>query len=343
MTSSPTKETSLVPRPGNTPASPKTPAASTSNPISPPPPNVDGQLANIDGRLSAIEQTLKPSGTDAKLAVIEQLIRDIKPTSLVTTLMPSVIAFIGALGGVLIGGYVNERLQRARLTQEAKIADDKATHEKELASAKAKQDRELSEKQTKLQIGNAVIDWEIKQLSLLYGPLRALLGQSRALYAEMNAALVQQSPLFRLFGGEDGTKKPEFQIQTSSGEWRRFRTVIDIFEVYGQGYGVEVYFDEIVSIGAEMVKVIQQQAGYARAEEKEVIGVFGNYLAHFAVLKAMHEAAKARVGKDPSSKTVPAPSVNISAAFPEVIHVLINQGFNAISEDIEKWRQQAAA
>src|ERR1022692_3850623 len=146
MTSSPTQETSLGPRPGNPPASPKTPAASTSNPISPPPPNVDGQLANIDGRLSAIEQTLKPSGTDAKLAVIEQLIRDIKPRSLVTTLMPSVIAFIGALGGVLIGGYVNERLQRARLTQEAKIADDKATHEKELASAKAKQDRELSEK-----------------------------------------------------------------------------------------------------------------------------------------------------------------------------------------------------
>jgi hypothetical protein len=322
----------------------KAPAAT--KPVSPPEPNAAAQLAAINGRLAAMEQALKPNSVDARLAVIEQLIREMKPSSPFTIALPWVIAFLGGLIGVVIGGFISQRLQGARLKQEAKIADDKAAHEKELATAQAQQDRDLSEKQAKLQIGTAVIDWELKQLSLLYGPLRALLGQSRALYGEMNRVLLKHTDLFRTTDGADG---PEFQIQTSPGEWTRFRTVIHIFEVYGKGFGVETYFDEIVLIGAQMVKIIQQNAGYARAEEKELMVIFGKYLAHFAVLKSMHEAARAKL--NPSSPDAgsgaatqsPAPEVNISAAFPDVIHVLINQGFEAITADIEHWRNRAAA
>jgi hypothetical protein len=133
------------------------------------------QLTAIEGRLAAIEQTLKPPGLDSRLAGIEQLIRGLKPSPLFTTLLPSVVAFIGALAGVWIGGLSAERLQKARLEQDEKVAEKKSA-----------QDMALSERQAKLQIGNAVIEWEIKQLSLLYGPLRALLGQSLALYSEMN-------------------------------------------------------------------------------------------------------------------------------------------------------------
>jgi hypothetical protein len=48
-----------------------------------------------------------------------------------------------------------------------------------LKAKKAAQDLALSHRQAKLEIGSAVVDWEIKQLSLLYGPLRALLDNPR--------------------------------------------------------------------------------------------------------------------------------------------------------------------
>ena len=336
-----------VPSLGKKSASTKTAAPQVSDSSSLPVPRLNDQFATVEGRLAVIEQALN-TNIDAKLAVIEQSIRDIKPTPLVTTLIPSFIALIGALAGVLIGGYVNERLQRDRLNQETKIAADKAVHENELASAKAQQDRELSEKQAKLQIGNAVIEWEFKQLSLLYGPLRALLGQSLALYGEMNRVLLKHTDSFRTIDAPDRPDGREFQIRVSQDEWSRFRTVIHIREVYGKGLGVETYFDEIVLIGGKMVQIIQQHAGYARAEENELMGIFGKYLAHFAVLKSMHDAVAAKLSssspEDSAIATPPsAPDVNLSAAFPHTIHDLINQGFDAITADIQQWRRRAAA
>jgi hypothetical protein len=240
-------------------------------------------------------------------------------------LLPSVIAFCGALFGVYIGGRNAEKLQNARL----------------------KQDTEAAEKKARLDIASAVVEFEIKQISLLYGPLRAFLGQSEALYREMNKVLLTRAnTLFRVI--EVAGERPEFQIQEAPGRWVRFRTVLHIFEVYGKGYEVEAYFDEIVAIGAEMVKIIHEQAGYARAEEEDLMTVFSKYLAHFAVMKAMHDAAKARVSpQTPAVQGAPVvphtPGVNPSAAFPYAIHPLINQGFEAISSDIRQWRQRAAA
>jgi hypothetical protein len=302
-------------------------------------PNPAPELTVIENRLAAIEQTLSRTNIDARLAEIQAAVNKLSPPSLLTTLMPALIAALAGLTGVFIGSIGNERLQKARLGQEAI-----------LANSKAQQERELSEKQAKLQIGSAVIDWKLKQLSLLYGPLRALLGQSLGLYREMNEALVAaHADKFRFIESGTDPDKKQFQIQTSPGNWTRFRTVIHIFEVYGHGFGVETYFDEIVSIGAQMVKIIQEHAGYARAQEKDLMGVFGKYLAHFAVLKAVHEAAKAKAAAEKAAGTgepstfAPPLQVNLSAVFPEVIHTLINQGFDALTADIEQWHQKAVA
>ena len=86
-----------------------------------------------------------------------------------------------------------------------------------IAEVKAKQDRDLSEQHAKLQIGQAVVEWELKQSSLLYGPMRALLRQSVTMYRQMNQALVSRNGnRFRL---SDTERHPDgwgvFQIQTS--------------------------------------------------------------------------------------------------------------------------------
>lgn len=296
------------------------------------------ELTAIEARLTAIEQTLSRTSIDSRLTEIREAVDKLKPSSLFTIVLPSLIAALAGLAGVLIGSYGNERLQKVRLAQEAV-----------LANAKAQQERDLSERQAKFEIGTAVIDWELKQLSLLYGPLRALLGQSFGLYREMNEVLLAHKDKFRLIPIPTATDpdRKEFQIQASPGNWTRFRTVIHISEVYGHGFGVDTYFDEIVSIGAQMVKIIQQHAGYARAQEKDLMGVFAKYLAHFAVLKAVHKAAIGKSGPErangsPSAPTpTPALQVNLSAVFPEVIHDLINQGFEALTVDIDQWHQKA--
>jgi hypothetical protein len=88
--------------------------------------------------------------------------------------------------------------------------------------------------------------------------------------------------------GQNAEHGEEFQIRAPTQEWERFRRVMHIDQVYGQAFGVETYFDEIVSIGARIVTIIEQHAGYARPEEEQLMNVFAKYLAHFAVLKHLH-------------------------------------------------------
>jgi hypothetical protein len=238
----------------------------------------------LEQRLDSIDQTIRESDVDSRLADIEKALKDVKRPSMLSTILPAIIAAIAAIVGVFMGGFVNDRLQRARLAQEEKVANAKADQETRLAEAKAKQERELSEKQAKLQIGNAVVEWQLKQLYLLYGPVRALLGQSFGLYRQMNTVLQHaDSKRFRFIKvpearGQNAEYGEEFQIRTPPQEWERFRTVMHIDQVYGRGFGVETYFDEIVSIGARIVTIIEQNAGYARPEEEQLMNVFAKYL-----------------------------------------------------------------
>jgi hypothetical protein len=305
-------------------------------------------------KLDPIDQKLNNSPNQSQFGEILRLLNEQKRSSLIATLLPAAIAAAAALGGILIGGLLQDRMQRARLLQEKAIADEKSTHERDLATAKASQDRELAEKQAKLQIGNAVVDWQLKQLFLLYGPLRAVLGQSGALYRQMNLVLTRaDTNQFRLLdvpraSGPNALHGKEFQIFVN-GSWDRFRTVLHIDRVYGCGYGVETYFDEIVAIGSRIVDVIEEHAGYARPDDDKLIEVFAQYLAHFAVLKHLHGLAKSKAeqfSEEPGTvnSIEPAPTrliVDVSAVFPSELHDLVNAGFSAISQDIEHWRQRA--
>lgn len=309
------------------------------------------QLDKIEKRLAALEsdQAKSSSDTQGRLDRIEKAIADLKHSSGFMSFAPAVIAALAGLGGVLLGGLLNERLQSKRLVQEASIASGKADHEKQLATDAARQERDLSEKQAQLQIGHAVVEWQLKQLSLLYGPVRALLGQSFGLYRQMNKVLeTADGSKFRFVSVAGSLDSQQFQIKIPEGTWERFRTVMHISQVYGQGFGVETYFDEIVGIGERIVKIIEQQAGYARPQEKELMTVFAKYLAHFAVLKHLHEEAKRKLAseKAPTTATTspePSMTVDLSAVFPEELHGLINQGFEAITKDIEEWRRKAGA
>lgn len=237
-------------------------------------------------------------------STVARLARPSKP-GIWTILLPALIAFVG----VVIGGVINSISQH--------IA----------AAARAK-----------TELGAAAVQWQIKQLAELYGPLYALLQQSHTLYRDMNKVLEKQDPgRFRMMAAEAGESKyldnQVFKINVE-GKWVQFRTILHLQDVYGGNFGVEPYFDEFVSIGEQIVKVIRDKAGYARPEELELSEVFGKYLAHYSVLAKLHTALKdkARQTKFP---------VDHWAVFPNEMQDLVARGFCAISDDLKEWRARA--
>lgn len=194
--------------------------------------------------------------------------------------------------------------------------------------------RFLANAQTKAEISSARITWELQQLSELYGPLRALLGQSNAMYRQMNYPLINADPSqFRMVAGGDFDGKV-FEIN-ESGAWVRFRTVHHLSRVYGQNYGIEPYFDDLIMIGERMAKLIENKAGFARSDQNELVVVMGKYLAHYAMLRRVHERAK-----DTDKDVVPE-KVDVTAAFPVEIQSLVNDGFLKINKLVDEWSAKA--
>jgi hypothetical protein len=233
--------------------------------------------------------------------------------------------------GVLVGGGVT-------FLSTFVVQDRRLKQEKELANGKAQHD-----------IGAAAVEWKLKQLSQLYGPVRALIGQSLALYRQMNAALVaRDTTRFRLVESNSPRDGREFQIALTPGDWTRFRTVLHIDQVYGHDFGVDAYFDEIVKIGGRIVGIIEGNAGYARPEEAGLMEVYAKYLAHFAVLQTVHRTARLRVRAARSSATSTAGTgvgraivVDQAAVFPDELQTMVERGFTALAEDVAVWQQKA--
>ncbi len=194
--------------------------------------------------------------------------------------------------------------------------------------------RKMSARDSQNEVANAYVDWQLKQLSELYGPLRALLGQSNEIYRQMNRALISaDKDRFRLVPGDDFDGQ-EFQIM-HGGEWIRFRTVQHLPEVYGKEFGVEPYFDDVVAVGERMASVIRDKAGFARSEDANLLAYLGKYLGHFLVLKRLHERAK-------NGQELVLNDADRKATFPSEIQKLVSEGFAEINKQVMEWRKPRA-
>ena len=198
--------------------------------------------------------------------------------------------------------------------------------------------RNLAADQAKAEISNSFVQWELKQVSELYGPLRALLGQSNAIYRQMCQVLIAyDKERFRLDDEAEGDFDHKVFKIKNGDVWVRFRTVIHIEKIYRKGPEIEPYFDELVLIGGRMVQLIEEKAGYTRSDQKELIGVMGQYLAHYLVLKRLHNAIKSEEGY--SSKGKP----EETATFPNEIQKLVDKGYLDINLALERWKAQGSS
>lgn len=311
---------------------------------------ISAGVANAGGA-TANELVPLPSPTMlAQLSDITVRLERLAERTNATDYTPALLSLGGSLVGMFLGALVTIWTQQKLLAHQRVLAEDQSKSARDIAEAKATQERELASGRAKLEIGNSLVQWQLKQLSELYGPLHALFGESQALYRHMNTVLSKAEPdQFRLCDDArtDRVDGKIFEIKLR-GEWGRFRTILHIAEVYGRGYGVEDYFDGIVAIGGRIVKVIEEKAGYVRPDQPELASLFGQYLAHYSVLERLNSHYKelhCRVrGQRQSSErpTVEVPlSVDDSAVFPAEIQRFVESGFHAITVELNVWRMKA--
>lgn len=203
----------------------------------------------------------------------------------------------------------------------------------------------MQNSKTRFEISRSLMDWKIKQLAELYGPLYALLHQSNAIYRQMNLALSNADPAkFRLEQEDTGTDfdNKVFQI-FEDNEWKFFRTITHFDHVYGAKYGVETYFDELVSIGERIAKVVEEKAGFVRDDQRQLADIFGKYLAHFTVLRQLHSKRRDNLNapneNDRANHGVYMP-VDITAAFPREILHLVREGFDKLNTELNNWSRK---
>lgn len=299
--------------------------------------------------IAAVQQGMVPKELveiTARLHDIDSGIAKLTERADKTNYTPAYLSLVGSLFGVLVGGCITVVTQRRLLTHQQQLAGEAATHAKELADIKARQERELAEDKARLEIRNSFVQWRLKQLSELYGPLYALLRQSNVMYRHMNIVLQKaDSKRFRLCEGSQGDDFDHMVFEINvNGHWVPFRTIMHIGEVYGQNYGIEDYFDELVAIGGRIVTVIAEKAGYIRPEQSDLVSVFGKYLAHYSVLGRLHSQIRDQYNASTQSggnsenqecdRSTQVMTVDESAVFPKEILSLVDAGFEAISQEL---------
>lgn len=192
----------------------------------------------------------------------------------------------------------------------------------------------LNESKERAEITNAYMEWTLKQASEFYGPLRALLGQSNAMYRQMNHVLIHAAPEMFRFEKMDGQDFDNLVFQIfKNGQWSRFRTVKNLEDVYNKGFNVEPYFTDVVNVGEQIANLIREKTGYLRAEDKDLVAVLGDYLAHFSVLKRLHEAGA-------KNEKINATKADENATFPIQMQSLVDDGFQKINAQIINWRDK---
>jgi hypothetical protein len=192
--------------------------------------------------------------------------------------------------------------------------------------------RAINKDKAHAEVSNSYIEWQLKQLSELYGPLRALLGQSNAMYRQMNRVLESAAPeMFRLKREQGADFDNEVFEIFKNDQWSRFRTVKHLDDVYGKGYGVEPYFDDVVEVGARMANLMRDKAGYVQPSDRNLIEVMGAYLAHYAVLSRLHKRAKDGAPNKANTS-------DEKATFPISIQKLVNDGYDTINQEVMNWK-----
>jgi hypothetical protein len=223
-----------------------------------------------------------------------------------------VLAVLGLMG--------NDYLQRKRLTQEDRLARERLRFEGDLASRKAA-----------LEAAQSLVELRVHHMEELYGPLRALLTQSKGVYDQLCLHLMNLNDgRYRWIVENDISKVRSFQFLDAGGKWKTFRLLEHMPELYGEEVNAVPLISEVISIGEEIVKVIRERAGRVLPVQRLLTTTFGEYLSHFVVLREMHLTMMDKTRREnPRHYQV--------GFYPRRFNALVESGFDLIANELAHW------
>jgi|GEM_PF-6055560 len=241
-------------------------------------------------------------------------------------------ALPGVLTAVLVGlfGFLgNRKLQERAHSFESSAASGR--HEFELRLAKQKAGLDATKE---------LIAWRVRQMEQLYGPLRALLGQSKAvtdlLHQQLHDALPEGERDTRWVDDPKSTSGQSFQILDENGVWKPFRLLEQLPALYAKPRThIGPLVAEILNIGEQMVKIIRERAGLMLSNQKDLADVFAKYLAHFAFLKECDTACR-------DEKTRNQAQHYTTGFYPREINKLVEAGFLQLNGELTQWQDDLA-
>lgn len=203
------------------------------------------------------------------------------------------------IAGALIAGLAGFLGIRFNASREARREQERMKHEADLnrqkVEAEAQHQLALARLEASTTYADKLLDLRLKQLELFVAPLHALLEQSKGVYAKLQTQLLEDKANYRevpdpQFEG----KQMKLQVRWCN-EWHDWRLLDQMPPLKGNPLYAPL-IAEIIRIGEEMTALIAKYSAFS-LDESGVSDVYGEYLAHFAILRTIY--------KDPRTEPYP--------------------------------------
>jgi hypothetical protein len=168
-------------------------------------------------------------------------------------------------------------------------------------------------------------------LECFFAPLHALLQQSEGITEKLRTQLYEDAANYRAVeDAASGRKKP--QIRWSDGQWHDFR-LLDQMPALKQNPIYKPLIDEVMRIGTEVTGLIQKYGAFS-ADKGADISVYGEYLAHYAILRTIYN--------DPRTEPYP-PGKHKIGYYPRTLNTVVEERYQELVEDLKPYFQASAA
>jgi len=235
-----------------------------------------------------------------------------------TILVPLATAIIGSivvLLSALLGRNGQEAAARAAAEANATLARNAAADAKQMAADSAL-----------FKHAEQMMEFKLKQIQDFYGPLYAALQQSKGLYDKLLDQLINDEPgTYRKVENPTGDDY-RFQVMDNQEQWQSFRLVDQLPAVKNNPRALALV-DANLALGAQMCEIISKSAGYA---SEDLLEQLGQYMAHYAILKAI---------RDGSEKEAFPPGRHKIGAYPFGFDKNIGEKYHALSKEIGRYGQ----
>lgn len=240
------------------------------------------------------------------------------------------------IAGALIAGLAGFLGIRFNASREARREQERMKHEADLnrqkVEAEAQHQLALARLEASTTYADKLLDLRLKQLELFFAPLHALLEQSKGVYTKLKTQLLEDKENYRevpdpQFEG----KQMKLQVRWCN-DWHDWRMLDQMPPLKGNPLYAPL-IAEIIRIGEEMTALIAKYGAFS-LDESGVSDVYGEYLAHFAILRSIH--------KDPRTEPYP-PGQHKIGYYPRRLNDIVKTRYLKLQQELQPYLEATNA